>query len=218
MKIIYDIAQGSEQWHNMRNGRVTASEFSKVYKPGGGSSTSQHRYAVQLTMECFHGAACDPENAAQRTFMGNRHTDRGLDLEPEAREAFSAMFPQYTVKECAFVVRDDGVVGCSPDGLLFDTNGNLVAGLEIKCPDLTNHGLIVDAGSMPAKYKPQVHGSMAVTGLREWYFVSYCLGFKPFVECIRADSYTKKIGAALDSFLIYYASKRESLIPKLTNS
>ena len=37
------------------------------------------------------------------------------------------------VQQVGFITRDDGIVGCSPDGVLY-RNGKLVAGLSISAP------------------------------------------------------------------------------------
>lgn len=162
-------------------------------------------YATELVAECIR-----PDEDG---FMGNRHTDRGEELEPEARELFAKVMG-VKVKEIAFVTRDDEIVGCSPDSLII-SNGKYVAGLEIKCPLPKNHAKYLVGNCLPNDYKQQVHGSMAVTGLDYWYFMSYCQGMKPFILRVERDSYTDLVSDALDRFLVFYADHRKKLLPML---
>lgn len=207
MKVFPHVAQGSEEWFAMRKGRPTASRFSDIITAKTGElSKSAKAYMCELIAECF----C-PEYV---NFMGNSWTDRGIELEPEARAAFIERTGA-NVQQVGFCTRDDGIVGCSPDGLLVAPNDDYVAGLEIKCPSPKTHVEYVLAGELPDEYKQQVHGGMAVTGLNQWHFFSYYPGLKPLHLVILADSYTAKLSAALDQFLLDYRDAREKAIPQL---
>lgn len=206
MKIWPKMEQRSEQWFQARAGRPTASEFKRIVTPSGELSGQMEDYATELVAECLR-----PDEVA---FMGNRHTDRGEELEPEARETFEAIM-KIKVEEVGFVTRSDEVVGCSPDGLINNKNGKPVAGLEIKCPLPKNHAKYILDRELPVDYKQQVHGSMAVTGLNYWYFMSYCQGMKPFIIRVERDNYTRKVSKALDRFLIFYSAHRNKLLPLL---
>ena len=114
------------------------------------------------------------------------------------------------VTQVGFVTRPDGIVGCSPDGLIYQGE-ELVAGVEIKCPLAKNHLTYLVDGEIPKAYMPQVHFSMAITGL-PWYFISYCPGMTPHIALVRPDAYTAKMADAVDRFLIYYAERRKQLL------
>ena len=114
------------------------------------------------------------------------------------------------VTEVGFLTRDDGIVGCSPDGLIY-RDGEPVAGLELKCPLAKNHlGYLVDGG-VPKAYIPQVHFSMSITGL-PWYFMSFCPGIDPHIVLVEPDTYTRAMGNAVDRFLIFYSARRKQLL------
>ena len=161
-----------------------------------------------LLVECF-----TPDYAK---FLGTFWTDRGTEMEPEARKAFEA-HTGLTTEQVAFVTADrwKHVVGCSPDSLIKDASGKYVAGLEIKCPSPFTHAEYIEEGVLPDEYKAQVHGSMAVTGLPRWHF------FPTFPACNRSiwfverDDYTAKLEAAIDRFIIEYGAYRERMTPKL---
>jgi hypothetical protein len=74
------------------------------------------------------------------------------------------------------------------------------------------------AGGLPDDHKQQVHGAMAVTGLRRWDFFSYFPGLQPFHITVLRDAYTDKLAASLDQFIIDYAAAREAVKPKLSRT
>jgi hypothetical protein len=205
MNIWPDMEQRTEEWFKARAGRPTASQFSRLLTPTGKDSSQWDDYALELAAQCFR-----PDEIA---WEGNRHTDRGEELEPAARELFAARMG-LEVRTVGFITRDDEVIGCSPDGLVYQ-NGRPVAGLEIKCPLSKHHARWLVDGVVPDTHRPQVHGGMAVTGLRWWYFMSYCPGLAPFIVRVEADAYTAKLTDALDRFLVYYAARRAEVLPRL---
>jgi hypothetical protein len=209
MKIHKGFLQGSEEWFALRRGRATASNFKKIITPAKGEYSKQaSSYMRDLLVECF-----TPDYAK---FIGNFWTDRGTEMEPEARKAFEA-HTGLTAEQVAFVTADhwQHVVGCSPDSLIKNEAGEYVAGLEIKCPSPFTHAEYIEDGVLPDEYKAQVHGSMTVTGLNHWHFFSYFPGLQPFHIVVQRDDYTAKLSDAIDRFVIEYGAYRESMTPKL---
>jgi putative phage-type endonuclease len=216
--------QGSEDWFRARKGRLTASQMAKVITPTGKLSSQWEKLAIRLAGECVK-----PNEIP--TFMGNIHTDRGHEMEPVARDWF-AEWSGLDVRTVGFVTKDDNpVLGCSPDALVYDkgvigTDKDGVAyyqiepkpicGVEIKCPLIENHALYHYEGGVPEQYRAQVHGSMVVTGLREWWFVSFNEGTEPFTHLQTWDEYTDKVAEALDEFVTKYAPIRSEVLHKLT--
>lgn len=205
MTIYKDIEQGTEEWAAIRKGRPTASRFDEIVTASGAPSKSSNAYIRELIAECF----C-PDFSA---WVGNIYTDRGQQLEPEAREAF-AKATGLTVDQVGFVISADGVCGCSPDSLVME-NGVPVAGLEVKSPTPKMHVSYVLDGVLPPAYAPQVHGSMVVTGLKQWHFWSYFPGMKPLHVLVKRDEYTDKIEGALKDFVEKYKEAMAAAIPKL---
>lgn len=204
---IYTMPQGSPEWYRMKAGKASASNFDKIITAARGDLSKQcEPYILELIAGCF----C-PDFIP---WAGNKFTDRGKELEPEARAAF-ANHTGLELHEVGFVTRDDGVIGCSPDSLILDDSGQHCAGLEIKCPAPATHVGYIDAGVLPDAYKQQVHGSLAVTGLDRWHFWSYCPGMQPFHMIVERDAYTDKLTAALDEFLLKYKAKYAELAPRL---
>ena len=209
MKIHKGFLQNSEEWFALRRGRATASQFKRIITPAKGEYSKQaSAYMRDLLVECF-----TPDYAK---FLGNFWTDRGNEMEPEARKAFEAHTGLVT-DQVAFVTADrwQHVVGCSPDSLIKGADGEYVAGLEIKCPSPFTHAEYIEDGVLPDDYKTQVHGSMLVTGLPEWHFWSYFPGLAPFHLVVKRDDYTEKMEAAIDRFIFEYGAYRERMTPKL---
>jgi len=207
MQVFKDIIQGSPEWKLLRKGKPTASNFDQIVTPTGLPSKSAKGYMRELIAECF----C-PD---YEYFSGNRYTEQGKQLEPEAREWFVAkLSPSLRVEQVGFVLSDDGVAGCSPDSLIF-CGEKPFNGLEIKCPSPKVHINYVLDGELPDEYRAQVHGSMVVTGLRNWTFLSYYPGIRPLCIPVAWDSYTDKLAAALSQFVTDYKAAMKDAVPKL---
>ena len=189
---IIQIDQRTQQWHKVRKGIPTASAAHKIVTGTGRRSTQAREYMGGLLIE-RQGFELDD-------FGRSDAMARGIALEPEARNAFEE-YQNIATEEVGFVLRRDKQIGCSPDGLIRGSNGGFIAGLEIKCPLPHNHSDICWSGVLPTKYKPQVHASMAITGLRSWWFMSYCPGDQPLVVKATWNAYTDLVKSELNLFI-----------------
>ncbi|GAB3054342.1 lambda exonuclease family protein [Stenotrophomonas tumulicola] len=197
---ILEVEQGSPEWYQARLGVPTASEFSSIITPKRGEyAAAADTYINQLIDELMRPQAGE-------SFGGNRHTQRGKDLEPDARELY-AFDRDVVPRQVGFILNDAGTLGCSPDSMI-----DLDGGLEIKCPDGPTHVKWVRAGIVPEEHKPQVHGSLIITGRAWWDFMSHCPGYEPLIVRVTPDDFTKKLQAHLDRFLIEYQAARAKFI------
>lgn len=189
MKVI-DCEQYSLDWWMARRGVPTASDFDKIITPAKGElSKSLMPYACQLIADTYDRFYPRLEGAISGAMQ------RGTELEPDARRWYE--FEQdCEVEQVGFCLTDDGRFGCSPDALVNNRDG----GAEIKCPLPHTHVQYLVDGGLPQKYKPQVHGSLVVTGCAWWDFVSYAPGLPTLIVRVEPDSYTDKIRAALELF------------------
>lgn len=196
MKIL-DCEQGSPEWFAARLGIPTATDFKSIITAEKGNlSAGADGLINRLIDETVRS------ELQEQTFTGNKHTEHGKQWEGRAR-AWYGFITGSTIKEVGFCLRDDGRAGCSPDALAYGFDGPQIDmwGLEIKCPDGPTHVGYLRAKTLPSEYKQQVHGSMVITGLRCWYFVSYCPGYEPMLLRVDWDEYTDKAAAALEQFL-----------------
>jgi hypothetical protein len=199
-----EMLQGSEQWFAARKGRATASQFKKILTPTGKLSSQADAYARKLARECVLD---DPFE-----FSGNKATDWGNEHEPAARDIYREITGHH-VAEIGFATHREMVcVGCSPDGIILDASGQAIAGLEIKCPAPDTLVEWAMSDGIPADHLPQVHGSMAVTGLRRWEFIAYFPGAPAFRSFAEWDAYTDKLAAALEEFVIRYSVIRPQVL------
>jgi hypothetical protein len=166
---LHHMEQRSDAWWEVRKGLLTASEFGAwvIDKKGGKVATRAKKSAICKLLA--QAAGC-PEPPS----FDNWTTERGSELEPLAIECFENA-TGLTVAPVGFCKSVHGKFGCSPDGLIM-SNGE---GIESKAPLPATHCKYVLEGELPAEYKLQVHGSMAVTGAPAWWFQSFCPGLPP---------------------------------------
>lgn len=190
MRII-DCAQGSPEWHAVRLGTPTASEFARIITPSKGELSKQaSKYAHRLVAEILTGESLEPP-------IGNLEwVLRGKLLEPAAVTQYEFARDVETVP-VGFVTTDDGRAGCSPDRLVVGQPG----GLEIKCTAPATHiGLLVDGAG--EDYKAQVQGQLWIAEL-EWIDL---YGYHPdlpeaVIRTVRDEPFIAKMAAAIDQFL-----------------
>jgi len=155
------IEQGTEAWHELRKGKVTASRVADIMaKTKTGVSASRGNYLIELALQRVTGNI--------EPMYTNDAMAWGTATEPQARVAYEVKTGNF-VDQIAFV--DHFTIewfGCSPDGLV--GNDGLI---EIKCPNSATHWATIKDGKPPAKYVIQMQSQMAVTN-REWCdFVSF---------------------------------------------
>lgn len=153
------IEQGTEEWHALRLGKVTASQMVNVMmKP---DTAGFQNYRAQLVCERLTGKATDSYKSAAM--------QEGTDTEPQAR-AMYIMTTGQMVQPVAFIDHPTiEMAGCSPDGLVGD-----LGLIEIKCPQPTEHIRTLTGGAIKRQYMLQMQWQMACTG-RQWCdFVSFC--------------------------------------------
>lgn len=190
--IVIPCEQGTQEWLRHRQGVPTASEFSKIFTGTGKPSTSAEGYIGELIQEQREK---DSEHETDiGGWQGNEHTQRGNELEPVARFAYT-METGRAVEEVGFCLTDDERFGCSPDGMIDERKG----GMEIKSPQEAKHIERVLKGVVPNEHKTQVHGCMIVCEVDYWDYCSFA-NDNLWVLRVERDDYTKKLTEALDAF------------------
>ena len=204
--LILDCEQYSPEWWAARAGVPTASNADRILTATGKPSASADAYIAELVDEVVRPIPERSQDEQAGTFSGNRHTERGHELEPKAA-AWHHLVTGLHSRPVGLVLRDSRDAACSPDRLIGDRGG-----LEIKAPEGKKHALWMIQGELPAEHRQQVHFSLAVTGLDFWDFVSFCPGYKPFRVRITPDDYTEKMAEAIDDFVIRLGTAKAQFI------
>ena len=201
---IHMMPQGEDAWLQIRLGKASASNFSKVL--AGGSGKTRGDYMKKLAFERIHNLPFPDK------FKGNASMEHGNETESEARDLF-ALHQGIKIDQIGFA-EYNADIGCSPDGLIGDDGL-----IEIKCPDtLTHMDYIRGKKTMPKSYVDQMQGQLWILK-RQWcYFVSYDARYpsEPFAwqKIIRDE---KKI-AELEVKLGIFIEELESLVVELTKN
>ena len=155
------VEQQSEEWFALRLGKMTASEAQTISANGAGLKT----YIYKVVVGKITGKS-------QNSFAGNRHTERGNELEPDARISYE-LVRGVSVETVGFIEESE-YLGCSPDGLVEDNGG-----LEIKCPDDIKYFKLMIGEEKPDEaYIWQCHMSMLLTGRKWWDLLFYNPNFE----------------------------------------
>ena len=182
--------QGSPEWFAARTGVCTASRYKDAMATLKSGAPAKERldYMAELAIERITGSLADK--------FVNDAMKRGTQLEPEARQQYSAETGEL-VQEFGFALHDTLALGCSPDGLVGD------AGIiEIKCPVNAYKLAELMSGRGADEYMPQIQGNLWILG-REWCdLVPYhpALPLRP-IRVKRDEAYISKMADALSGFL-----------------
>jgi len=159
----HDVEQNSDEWFEMRGGRLTSSKLPVIMANFGKAfGEPAKKYAANIAIEQITGAAIPSD-------YSNSHMERGHEQEPLARMLYEeSTFTD--VSNGGFYGSD--FIGCSPDGLV-GADGVI----EIKSVIPAIHFATVKRQALDPAYRWQCIGNLKFTG-REWLdFVSYCQNF-----------------------------------------
>jgi putative phage-type endonuclease len=155
------VQQGSEAWHQLRLGKVTASRVADLLaKTKTGPSASRGNYLIELALQRV-------TKTIEESYT-NAAMEWGTQTEPQARVAYEVKTGNF-VDQVAFI--DHPTIagfGCSPDGIV--ASDGLI---EIKCPNSATHWSYIKANEPPNKYFIQMQAQMSVTGAKWCDFVSF---------------------------------------------
>jgi putative phage-type endonuclease len=154
------VEQGSDAWHELRRGKVTASRVADILaKTKSGVSASRQNYLIELALQ-------KTTKTIEPSYT-NAAMEWGTSTEPQARVAYEVATHNF-VDQVPFV--DHPTIkgfGCSPDGLVGEGL------IEIKCPNSATHWEYFKYNRPPQKYVIQMQAQMAVTGAKWCDFVSF---------------------------------------------
>lgn len=186
--IIVDCEQNSPEWIAARAGIVTASNFACLLMKGrgGGPSETRRKYLYDLAGERLTGQSSEG-------WGGNKHTERGHAMEPDARKLY-AFTSDNKPMPVGFMKR--GNVGASPDSLVGDDG---LLEIKTKLPRLQLE--VLEANAVPEEHLAQLQGQLWVSGRSFVDFVSYWPGLPLFVKRVERDEkYIASLAGAVAAF------------------
>jgi hypothetical protein len=145
IKIIENLEQRSEEWLNLRLGRIGGSSAFKL--------TSDSRYDT-----LFYEKLTEILTASQIEGFTSKAMQRGIDQEPYAKAQYE-LENSVQVREVGYILNEDyRYAGLSPDGLV-----GRYGGIEIKNPTSKVHIKTCLTEKVPEEYLYQI----------AWYFIIY---------------------------------------------
>lgn len=169
------LTQGSQEWHDLRRGMLTASTISKFITP----STLKIANNNDTRTAVYELAAKRVTNMPEDNFVSYA-MERGNLEEVEARILYSKTFAP--VAECGFITntRLGFPVGFSPDGLVGDDGiiENKSRDPKFQMQTIAEHLVTKDdANLIPRDFMLQVQTGLFVTERKWCDFTSYSNGF-----------------------------------------
>lgn len=165
------IEHKSMEWFRARSGKFTPSELHKLMTEPKSKADILSVGAITYIKEKI--AETLIENLPNENEFTNAATAWGNSYEDEAINLFSDQSDTEIIKP-GFIDCND-FFGGTPDGIAADGS----FGIEVKCPyNPTIHldNLILDPVDFPKarkEYYYQIQGYALLTGIKDWYFISY---------------------------------------------
>ena len=202
--IVHRCEQRSQEWDDLRRGRITASLAKKLVTPTGKVSTTYRGEIGTILAEAMGWQ--EPEFFNKTYWM-----ERGVDLEAEARGMFQAQ-TGLMVEEVGFVSHTVWQAGASPDGINLDKR----YGAELKCPKPSTHIQWLQefrkTGDIPKEHLPQCHFGMAITGWDTWHFMSYHPEAPDIIATVKRNEMTELMEKQLAKFTAEFSEVKALLI------
>jgi hypothetical protein len=163
---IHNFEQRSPEWYRIREGKITASDISKILGKLSLQKTVDaiENKAAELAIESVHGMIEDDYISFDMR--------RGIDLEPSAFNLLSEILSQEFIEleKVGFVEVNENV-GCSPDAVMCGLN----VPCEIKCPNVANFFKLVINQTISPTYYDQIQQQIRCLNAPYGLFFAYCL-------------------------------------------
>lgn len=210
--IVHTVDQGSPEWFELRKGKPTGSEFSKIMSAKQMKrSKSFEAYAARLASEL-----CG-EPQPQGFFSDDMQN--GKDMEPLAISMYEFDTGQ-VVDSVGFIYNERYGCGASPDGIVLGKGGVPVGGVEAKCPKKSVQLVTAMKPEVPAKHLSQIYGEMLVAELDWVDFVSFHPECDIFIKRVHRDEtfgkWEEKFQPLVDEFNELVAKLVEQIGPYQT--
>lgn len=189
-----DVIQGSEEWHALRCGLLTASEMKLIITPTLkiASNDKKRCHMYELMAQRISGYV-EPSYVSDDML-------RGQEDEIEALMLYGKSYTEVTA--CGFITNDKWGfnIGCSPDGMV-GADGMV----EAKSRRQKYQVETVASNAMPEDFIIQVQTELLVSERKWCDFVSYSGGFPMFTTRIYPD-------AKIQEAIVYAATAFEAAL------
>lgn len=191
--LFLDVEQNTDEWMNLRVGRIGGSSIGKIMANYGKSMGQPAKdLAVKIALEQITGRKTDGG-------YSNGHMERGHEQEPVARMLYEETYFCEVANGGYFISGED--IGVSPDGIVDDGI------IEIKSVIDTVHYATVKRNKFDPSYQWQLYFNLLVTGKKWIDFVSFCADFpegkRLFVDRVypeQCSDYFSMIKSRLEEF------------------
>ena len=157
-----NVEQGSLGWHKARQGIVTGTTLGRAI----GSPKVQQTLMFELVSQMMTEVVYDEVNT--------KAMERGKELEPVALAKLSDYNSEHYEKAGMLFPDDIDGFGFSPDAIHRNSEGLIIGGAEIKCPDSKKHIEYVVGCVVPKEYRSQVLAPFLCCDLIQWWdFASF---------------------------------------------
>lgn len=167
-KYRFDIIQQTPEWFEVKKLKMGASHAGVIMANGKGLDT----YVKELLADYY--------SEGEKEIYTNTDIQRGIELEPLARELYSIKTGNDVIEVGGYEF--DKYTFVSPDGLVGDDGG-----VEIKChSDKVFVELLLHEVIDP-KYYAQIQMNLFCTGRKWWDYVGYNQNIKPYIYIKRIE-------------------------------
>ncbi len=180
-----DVEQNTDEWMDLRVGRIGGSTIGKIMANYGKAFGNPAKdAATRIALEKIRGKSFEDG-------YSNAHMERGHEQEPIARKLYEDTYFCDVSNGGYYALNED--MGCSPDGLVYYDGV-----VEIKSVIETVHFSTIKRGAFDPSYKWQLLFNLSVASQEEdrrWIdYVEFCSTFpegkKLFVQRITRDEYS----------------------------
>lgn len=202
-----EVETGSIEWATLHVGCISAGEadclFDSKMDPRKGEGPKTFLY--RKTAEVFRG---QPMVNLSPGANASWQMNQGIILEEEVIPWYSLTYSE-KVDSGYFCQTDDGLSGCTPDGLIGEDGG-----IEIKSPEPAQHVRYLIENRVPLDYVAQVQFSLYVTGRPWWKFISYRRRFPALVLTVERD---EEIMNRIGEVVLEFHDKLNAAVSTLKN-
>lgn len=192
--------QHDPEWYEARIGSIGATDLKNIVTSTGKISGSRDKQLIITAEEILTGV--------KRPFYPSYDMKVGTEREPEARKMFS-MVKGWNLEECAMIYPDERKRWhVSPDFIIPERE----EGGEIKCRSLAVFMKHVEAGVLPTGDRLQVQQSLAVTGWKTWWYISYFPKMKPLIIPVKRD---EKLITVFKNEMEWFIEDLDELVARL---